>query len=139
MTCAEPLTTSFEVSTPRASSPSISLEQHAEVDDDAVADDRHAARREDAGGQQVQRVLLAGLPEPMTMVCPALLPPLNFTTASTRLPSRSVALPLPSSPHWAPTSTIAGMRYLARCWCWRHGLGRPVRAGPSKGSDRRLR
>ncbi|CCI54746.1 hypothetical protein BN13_810012 [Nostocoides jenkinsii Ben 74] len=24
---------------------------------------------------------------------------------------RSVALPLPSSPHWAPTSTIAGMSY----------------------------
>src|SRR6478736_5776041 len=35
------------------------LEEHAEVDDDAVADDRHAVRAEDAGGQQVQRVLLA--------------------------------------------------------------------------------
>ena len=35
------------------------LEQHAEVDDHAVADDRRAARREDAGRQQVQRVLLA--------------------------------------------------------------------------------
>src|SRR3954466_6628420 len=44
----------------------------------------------------------------ITMVCPALLPPLNLTTAPTRLPSRSVALPLPSSPHWAPTRTIAG-------------------------------
>src|SRR3954454_3445545 len=28
------------------------------------------------------------------------------------LPSRSVALPLPSSPHWAPTSTIAGISAL---------------------------
>src|SRR5664279_939859 len=46
----------------------------------------------------------------MTMVWPALLPPLNLTTASTPLLSRSVALPLPSSPHWAPTSTIAGIR-----------------------------
>ena len=34
------------------------LEQHLGVDDDAVADDRHDARAEDARGQQVQRVLL---------------------------------------------------------------------------------
>src|SRR6266851_4324537 len=45
----------------------------------------------------------------MTTVCPALLPPWYLTTKSTRSPSRSVALPLPSSPHWAPTSTMAGM------------------------------
>ncbi len=45
----------------------------------------------------------------ITTVWPALLPPLNFTTWSTRLPSRSVALPLPSSPHWAPMIAIAGM------------------------------
>ena len=36
------------------------LEEHLEVDDDAVADDRRHRRREDAGRQQVQRVLLAG-------------------------------------------------------------------------------
>src|SRR5690606_27210363 len=48
---------------------------------------------------------------PMTTVCPALLPPLNFTTHSVRSPSRSVALPLPSSPHWTPMITIPGMRY----------------------------
>ena len=35
------------------------LEEHLEVDDDAVADDRGHRRREDAGRQQVQRVLLA--------------------------------------------------------------------------------
>jgi hypothetical protein len=35
------------------------LEQHAEVDDDAVADHRRTRRVEDAGRQQVQRVLLA--------------------------------------------------------------------------------
>ena len=34
------------------------VEQHRQVDDDAVADHRRAARREDARGQQVQRVLL---------------------------------------------------------------------------------
>ena len=47
-----------EVSTPRASRPSISSNRTAQVDDDAVADDRRAARGEDAAGQQVQGVLL---------------------------------------------------------------------------------
>ena len=46
---------------------------------------------------------------PMTTVWPALLPPLNLTTQSVRSPSRSVALPLPSSPHWTPTITMPGM------------------------------
>src|SRR6266446_9188114 len=45
----------------------------------------------------------------MTTVCPALLPPWYLTTKSTLSPSRSVALPLPSSPHWAPTITMAGI------------------------------
>ena len=36
------------------------VEQHVEVDDDAVADDRRDAGGQDAAGQQVQRVLLAG-------------------------------------------------------------------------------
>ena len=53
------LTTRREVSTPRASQRVDLLEQHAEVDDDAVADDRGAAGAEDAAGQQVQGVLLA--------------------------------------------------------------------------------
>src|SRR2546430_5572449 len=44
-----------------------------------------------------------------TMVCPALLPPWKRTTASARSASRSVIFPLPSSPHWAPTTTIPGM------------------------------
>jgi hypothetical protein len=34
-------------------------EEHLQVDDDTVADDRGAGRREDARGQQVQRVFLA--------------------------------------------------------------------------------
>ena len=33
-------------------------EEHLEVDDDAIADNRRATRREDARRQQVQRVLL---------------------------------------------------------------------------------
>src|SRR5690606_39083512 len=34
------------------------LEQHLDVDDDTVGDDRHHAGRQDAGRQQVQRILL---------------------------------------------------------------------------------
>ena len=34
------------------------VEEHLDVDDDAVGDDRRDARGQDAGGQQVQRVLL---------------------------------------------------------------------------------
>ena len=105
MMCADPLTTSWDVSTPRAIERVDLLEQHAEVDDDAVADDRACSPASGcptaAGAARTSR-------SPTTMVWPALLPPLNLTTASTRLPSRSVALPLPSSPHWAPTRTIAG-------------------------------
>src|ERR1700684_1684588 len=43
------------------------------------------------------------------MVWPALLPPWKRTTASARSASRSVILPFPSSPHWAPTITIPGI------------------------------
>src|SRR6266487_39893 len=51
----------------------------------------------------------------MTTVCPALLPPWYLTTKSTLSPSRSVALPLPSSPHCAPASTMAGIRRSLPC------------------------
>ena len=40
-----------------------------------------------------------------TIVWPALLPPLKRTTPSTLEVSQSTILPLPSSPHWAPTTT----------------------------------
>src|ERR1700728_3757292 len=46
---------------------------------------------------------------PRTIVCPALLPPWKRTTAPARSASRSVILPFPSSPHWAPTMTIPGI------------------------------
>ena len=48
---------------------------------------------------------------PRTIVWPALLPPWKRTTASPCSASRSVILPLPSSPHWAPTITIPGMSW----------------------------
>src|SRR5438067_3942949 len=48
-----------------------------------------------------------------TIVCPALLPPWKRTTASARSASRSVILPFPSSPHWAPTITSPGIGRLS--------------------------
>src|SRR5262249_27419319 len=41
------------------------------------------------------------------MVCPALLPPWYRATTSLRSARRSTTFPLPSSPHWAPTTTVA--------------------------------
>ncbi len=52
---------------------------------------------------------------PRTIVCPALLPPWKRTTASPCSASRSVILPLPSSPHWAPTMTIPGIGECSLC------------------------
>src|SRR5215207_4242076 len=43
-----------------------------------------------------------------TIVWPALLPPWKRTTTSARSARRSTTLPLPSSPHWAPTMTVPG-------------------------------
>src|SRR5271154_6320365 len=42
---------------------------------------------------------------PMTSVWPALWPPWKRTTTSARLDSQSTIFPLPSSPHWTPTTT----------------------------------
>src|SRR5438876_3305758 len=42
------------------------------------------------------------------MVCPALVPPWHRAVTSDCPDSRSVALPLPSSPHWVPTRIVAG-------------------------------
>src|SRR5436190_2318456 len=46
---------------------------------------------------------------PRTIVWPALLPPWKRTTTSAFSARRSVILPLPSSPHWAPTTTMEGI------------------------------
>ena len=50
---------------------------------------------------------------PRTTVCPALLPPWNLATQVAFSASLSTSLPLPSSPHWAPKTTVAGMMF--RC------------------------
>src|ERR1700690_3274777 len=48
----------------------------------------------------------------MTSVWPALWPPWKRTTTSARSDSQSTILPLPSSPHWAPTTATLAMRLL---------------------------
>src|SRR5579862_3373989 len=49
----------------------------------------------------------------MTSVWPALWPPWKRTTTSARADSQSTSLPLPSSPHWAPTTVTLAMRYVS--------------------------
>src|SRR6476646_2116229 len=46
---------------------------------------------------------------PRTMVWPALFPPWKRATTSARSARRSTTLPLPSSPHCAPTTTVSGI------------------------------
>src|SRR5262245_4150989 len=45
-----------------------------------------------------------------TRVCPALLPPWKRTTTSASAARRATTLPFPSSPHWVPITTVAGIR-----------------------------
>ena len=49
---------------------------------------------------------------PMTSVWPALWPPWKRTTTSARSESQSTILPLPSSPHWAPTTATLAIQSL---------------------------
>src|SRR5947209_10467880 len=48
----------------------------------------------------------------MTSVWPALCPPWKRTTMSACSDSQSTTFPLPSSPHWEPTTTTLAMSYL---------------------------
>src|SRR5215510_14168508 len=52
----------------------------------------------------------------MTSVCPALWPPWKRTTISACSESQSTILPLPSSPHWAPTTTTLAMSCPSAVW-----------------------
>src|SRR5918992_1280097 len=51
-----------------------------------------------------------------TIVWPALLPPWKRITRSACSAKRSVILPLPSSPHWAPTITIPAIAVVQSSW-----------------------
>src|ERR1700710_1964666 len=57
----------------------------------------------------------ANFSPPRTIVWPALLPPWKRTIVVARSASRSVILPLPSSPHWAPTMTTPGTVWILTC------------------------
>ena len=74
------------------------------VDPQVLTEELDALRRRglDIGGLKVS-------PSRM-IVWPALLPPWKRTTMSACSARRSTTFPFPSSPHWAPTITVDGMR-----------------------------
>ena len=74
------------------------------VHDDAVADDRRDVRVQDAGRDEAQLVDLLADDDRVAGVVPALIADDEVDLGA----SRSVTLPLPSSPHWAPTTTVTG-------------------------------
>ena len=77
------------------------VQQVPRVQHHAVADHRQLAAAHHARGQRVQLVGRAVDDQ----VWPALCPPWKRQITSARSLSQSTILPLPSSPHWAPTTT----------------------------------
>ena len=78
------------------------LDQADGIDHHAVADDAELFLRRMPDGIRC-RTYFCPL---MKTVCPALLPPCVRTTTSACSVSTSMILPLPSSPHWAPTRIV---------------------------------
>src|SRR5688500_10688304 len=110
MTWALALTFRSATSTPRARSPSSSRNSASgETTTPLAITEVAPGVRMPLGSRWV-----AYFSPSITMVWPALWPPLVRTTKSmgSVVASRSVALPLPSSPHWAPSTTIAGISAL---------------------------
>src|SRR5512146_506921 len=70
----------------------------------------------------------------MTSVWPALWPPWKRTTISARSDSQSTILPLPSSPHWAPTTVTLAISLLHFL---RRTVGEHMRAAEALGLARR--
>ncbi len=70
---------------------------------------------------------------PITSVWPALWPPWNRTTTSARLDSQSTILPLPSSPHWTPTTVTFAME---RSSCKSGDARGPAQTGTAAPPDR---
>ena len=71
-----------------------------------------------------------------TSVWPALLPPWKRTTMSASAARRSTTLPLPSSPHWAPMTTVAAMALRAGAASRRDDLRQRAQLGQHLGRDR---
>lgn len=66
-----------------------------------------------------------------TTVCPALLPPWQRLMMSASVASRSTTLPLPSSPHCAPSTTVTREPVAAASCCSRPRLTPPAPGGRS--------
>jgi hypothetical protein len=81
------------------------LGERSGIDHHAIANHAHRAFAQDAARNQVQHVFLPGDDDRV----PALLPPCERTTTSARSVRTSMILPLPSSPHWAPTRIVLAM------------------------------
>ena len=79
--------------------------QHLRVDHDAVADRAQLARIEDPGRDQVELPVHAVAHDGV----PGVVAALEADHQSDFSARRSTTLPLPSSPHWAPTITIPAM------------------------------
>src|SRR5450631_4273849 len=73
---------------------------------------------------------------PVTTVWPALFPPCERMTMSTVSASRSMTLPLPSSPHWPPTRIVTLIR--ARSVLDRAGSSGLFSSGPTAQPEQRL-
>src|SRR5690606_34946004 len=107
-------------STPLASSSSISLRSAAGLSTTPLPIRHSASGRRMPEGIRCSTVLRP----PMTRVWPALWPPWKRTTAPISSVSRSTILPLPTSPHCAPsTTTDCPITALRDVLFTRHGRG----------------
>ena len=111
--CASEEMTRREVSTPRSSRPASSpiSTSGSMTTPLPMTGVQPGVRIPD--GMQVQRELLAVRRDHRV---PGVVAALVADDVVHRPPSRSVALPLPSSPHWAPISTIAGIGSWFSSW-----------------------
>ncbi len=80
-------------------------EQHRRLDHDAVADDGHDVVVEHAARDELQARTSRRSRRWCDRHCGR---PGSRTTRCMSLARRSVSLPFPSSPHWVPTTTVAG-------------------------------
>ena len=83
------------------------VEQAARVHHDAVADDAGDVGMQDAGGHEMEGELLLAMDDAVARVAAALI---AHDIVGARSASSSMILPLPSSPHWAPTTAMTLMR-----------------------------
>src|SRR5712691_5685269 len=126
ITWALPDTTRRDTSIPRSVSESLSSSRTwgSTTTPSAITDVTCSWRMPEGISRSFRRC------SPAWIVCPALLPPWHRTTRSHRRARRSMAFPLPSSPHCVPTRIVTGT---SRFYPGpsrrpgRIGAGRPIR------------